>query len=247
MRALILGVGDAFTTRHFGTSALIEAPRGWVLIDCGDLIHRALRAATRRAGWRVDASTIDDIIITHLHGDHCNGLESFGFLRWIQRHGDAGRPRPRLHAARDVAARLWERLAPAMDGRPHADPPRTLDDFFDLRLMSPGRAARMAGLTVRCRYTRHPIATTGLLLGDGRRTLGWSGDTPFDPAHLRWLSRADTIVHEANHGPAHTSIDALNALPRPFRRRLRLIHLPDSFRSRHSDIVVLREGQVLRA
>ncbi len=79
MRALILGIGDAFTRRHFSTSALVEAPGGRVLIDCPDLIHRVLHEATTQAGWSVDASGVDDVILTHLHGDHCNGLESFAF------------------------------------------------------------------------------------------------------------------------------------------------------------------------
>jgi ribonuclease BN (tRNA processing enzyme) len=246
MRALILGVGDAFTARFFCSGALVEGPRGYVLIDCGDLIHRAIRSAARRARWRVDASMIDDIIVTHLHGDHCNGLESFGFMRWLLRARSPDRPRPRLHVTAPVAERLWERLGPAMDGRSHADPPRTLADFFDLRRLRPGVTAHVAGLAVRCRYTRHPIATIGLLLSEGRRTLGWSGDTPFDPAHIRWLSRANLIVHEANHGPAHTHVDALNSLPAELRRRIRLIHLPDNFRPGSTTIRALREGEVLR-
>ncbi len=87
MRVLILGVGDAFTRRYFGSSALIEAPGGYVLLDCPDAIHRCLHEATSRAGWSADASSIDDILLTHLHGDHCNGLESFGFARRILNQG----------------------------------------------------------------------------------------------------------------------------------------------------------------
>jgi ribonuclease BN (tRNA processing enzyme) len=123
MRILIVGVGDAFTRKHFGSSALIETTAAggpspsYVLIDCPDLIHRALHEATARARWTVDASNIHDIIITHLHGDHCNGLESFGFFRRITRvqNPGANTPKPRLHTSAPVAERLWQRLAPAMD------------------------------------------------------------------------------------------------------------------------------------
>ncbi len=73
MRVLILGVGDAFTKIHFGSSALVAGPDGYLLIDCPDLVHRAIHEANRRAGWDVDASKIHDVLITHLHGDHCNG------------------------------------------------------------------------------------------------------------------------------------------------------------------------------
>ncbi len=68
MRVLILGVGDAFTRAHVGSSALVEGPDGYLLIDCPDPVHRALHHASRRAGWDVDASRIHDVLITHLHG-----------------------------------------------------------------------------------------------------------------------------------------------------------------------------------
>ncbi|MHC5004685.1 MAG: MBL fold metallo-hydrolase [Planctomycetota bacterium] len=246
MRALILGIGDAFTARHFGSSALLRAPGGHVLLDCPDLIHRALREATEAAGWRIAADDVHDIILTHLHGDHCNGLESFGFLRRIRRRQDERLPIPRLHTVAPVAERLWERLAPAMDASMDDRPRSTLEDYFDVRLLDPDGVNRVAGLDVWCRATRHPIPTIGLRLADGDGALGWSGDTPFEPAHVEWLAAADLIVHECNRGPAHTTIDDLEALPEDVRSRLRLIHLPDDFDATRTDIPALREGQVLQ-
>lgn len=253
MRVLITGVGDAFTSRHFGSSALIEAPAGYVLVDCPDLIHRALRAATEAAAWTADASAVGDIILTHLHGDHCNGLESFGFFRRRLRQADPGIPRPRLHVIEPTAARLWERLAPAMDDPWGGRKPSTLDNYFDVRVLTPdgsskggaAPAASVAGLSVRCRVTQHVVPTIGLLLSDGARTLGWSGDTAFDEAHIEWLSRADLIVHEAGHGGAHTPIEKLNRLPDGLRAKMRLIHLNDAFDASCTDIRPLREGEVI--
>jgi ribonuclease BN (tRNA processing enzyme) len=246
MNVLILGVGDAFTARHFGSSALIQGPEGPILIDCPDLIHRVLRVGSALSGWTIDAFGVDDIILTHLHGDHCNGLESFAFARWFHRRENPERPLPRLHCAQPVADRLWERLAPAMDGT-HANPdqPRRLEDFFDVRVLDPGSDAQIAGLKVRCRFTLHPVPTIGLKVSDGRHTFGWSGDTPFDPDHVAWLENADLIVHECNRGAAHTPIDDLNALPPRMRKKVRLIHLPDDFDPRCTDIEILEEGQVL--
>jgi ribonuclease BN (tRNA processing enzyme) len=245
MRALVLGVGDAFTRRNFGSSALIEAPDGYVLLDCPDLVHRALHDATSSVGWDADASAIDDIILTHLHGDHCNGLESFGFFRRILRQRDASRPLPRIHTNGPAAGRLWERLAPAMDAAGRETPPRTMQDYFDVHVLEPDRTAAVAGLSVACRFTRHPVATIGLLVSDGKATLGWSSDTPFDEEHIEWLSGADLIVHECNQGPLHTPIAALNALPDELRAKIRLIHLPDDFDQSSTDMKPLREGEVV--
>lgn len=247
MEVLITGVGDAFTRKHFSTSAVIRGPRGLVLLDCPDLIHRVLLEASRRSGWEASADTIDDILLTHLHGDHCNGLESFAFYRKMARLSGKNSVRPRLYCSPPVAKRVWERLAPAMDAS-FVGPGRKakLADFFDLKLLRPGRITRVAGLSVQCRFTGHPVPTLGLKISDGRRKLGWSGDTPFEQAHIDWLSECDCIVHESNHGMAHTPLEKLNALPADLRRRIRLIHLPDDHKARLSDMKPLKQGEVLK-
>lgn len=246
MRVLILGIGDAFTNRGFGSSAVIEGPDGYLLIDCPDLIHRALAEACRTSGWRVDVRDLNDVLLTHLHGDHCNGLESFGFARLVMRLKGTQTALPRLHTHPASAARLWERLAPAMDAPIHkGDPNATLADFYHLHVIDPSRTATIAGLTIRCRYTIHPVPAIGLKISDGRTTLGWSGDTVFEPAHIEWLSEADVIIHEANIGPAHTQIELLNALPERLRRKMRVTHVIDDYDPRSSDIPPLTEGEVL--
>ncbi len=114
-----------------------------------------------------------------------------------------------------------------------------------MRLVEPGAPARVCGLDVECRFTRHPVPTIGLLISDGRTTLGWSGDTSFDAQHIEWLSRADVIVHESNVGPVHTRIEQLEALPADVRRRIRLIHLGDDFDPSTTSLGALEDGMVL--
>ncbi len=258
--ALILGVGDAFTMEHFGSSALLRAPRGYVLVDCPDHALRAIRRASASAGWDVPLTAITDVIVTHLHGDHCNGLEAFLFSQWVAvRNGDRG-ARPRLHTNPLAAGRLWDRLAPAMDTLIGVDRPLMLEDYAELHVLEPVNpfpnthersgagaavAADVAGLSVRCRYTTHHIPTIGLLVSDGSRTLGWSGDTRPDEAHVSWLLEAGLIVHESSPPPAHTPIEWLNALPEATRAKMRLLHLPDGFDRSLSRMPLLREGEVL--
>jgi ribonuclease BN (tRNA processing enzyme) len=131
-----------------------------------------------------------------------------------------------------------------MDGA-HTGQSRTIDDFFDLRILDTESEADILGLRVRCRFTGHPVPTIGLLISDGDRTLGWSGDTPFEQAHIDWLSKADVIVHECNLGSPHTPIEALNALPDALRAKIRLIHLPDDFDESTTDMTPLRHNELL--
>jgi len=245
MRAMIVGIGDAFTAHYFGTSAIVEAPDGLVLIDCPELIHRALREASSASGWTISADVVHDVILTHLHGDHCNGLESFAFHHRIRRlHGESTIV-PRLYAAARVIDRLWERLAPAMDAPMDGDVASTIDDYFEVRELVPGETTTVAGLDVDVRYTIHAVPTIGLRVTLDGATLGWSGDTAFDPAHIDWLADADLIVHECNRGPVHTHLDELEALDDAVRSRIHLIHCPDDFDRASCPFPVLEEGAVL--
>jgi len=251
METLILGIGDAFTRLHFGSSAALRAPGGGVvLIDCPDPIHRVLHAAGETAGgpWRnLRAEAVTDILLTHLHGDHSNGLESFGFYTRILRlkaeqQGTPPLPKPRLWASEFSAQRLWQKLAPAMAGSLG----RTLEDFFEMHPLVPGQVAQVAGLKVECRVTTHPLHCLGFRIThpDGG-TLGWSGDTGFEEAHVMWLAKAQVVVHEANHPPAHSDIKELMKLPEEIQRKLRLIHLSDGFDASAFGLRALKEGEVI--
>ena len=238
MDFLVLGIGDAFSARHFGSAAVLLAPGGHVLIDAPDGLMRALALASASAGVAMGPHTIDDILLTHLHGDHCNGLEAFGFWRWLEWRR-SGRPLPRLHTTAQAAERLWQRLAPAMDQGGSAN----LADYFELRVLPKTMAAEVAGLSIRHRMGRHTVPCCGFLISDGRRTLGWSGDTTWDPGHVEWLSEADFVVHETSPAPAHTPIEYLNALPEALRAKMALIHMQDEFDPASTPIRLLREGE----
>lgn len=247
MHVLILGVGDAFTRTHYGSSALVRAPGGFLQIDCPDPIHRVIREAAEPNGWNVGVDTIDDILITHLHGDHCNGVESVGFWRYVLRAQGKQSHLPRLHATRAVVDRLWPRLAPAMDTLIGLARPARLEDYFDIRLLNPdGRTEHdIAGLRVRARTTTHYIPTVGVLVSDGHKTFGWSGDSRFEQAHIDWLDQADLIVHEANFPPAHTTLNELAALPDRIKAKMRLVHLADDQDAAPFGLKALNEGDLL--
>lgn len=199
-----------------------------------------MRSASERSGWTVDLGSVQDVIITHLHGDHCNGLEALGFFQWIARRTHPAPP-PRLHMGPGAAARIWERLAPAMDQNGMA----TLADYFELHVLHPDLPARIAGLEVETRPTKHPIPTTALRFTNGLRRFGWSADTPWDPDLMQWLSECDLFVHETSAPPAHTPLSELNRLPKAIRSKMLLSHIPDDFDPAGTDIAALTEGEVL--
>jgi ribonuclease Z len=69
LRIIPLGTSAGRPTLRRGASALALAAEGsWVLCDCGE----GAQLAAQRAG--LSLSRLDAVLITHLHGDHFNGL-----------------------------------------------------------------------------------------------------------------------------------------------------------------------------
>ena len=103
MRLIPLGTSAGRPTLLRGASALAVATEGaWVLCDCGE----GAQIQAIRAG--LSLSRLDAVLITHLHGDHFNGLP--GLLGTL---GLEGRERPIAVAGPRGIAALLETLARA--------------------------------------------------------------------------------------------------------------------------------------
>ncbi|OGQ78065.1 MAG: hypothetical protein A2289_21250 [Deltaproteobacteria bacterium RIFOXYA12_FULL_58_15] len=238
----VLGVGDTFSEVYYPTALLLFCEGVYLAIDCPDRYRAVLRDFRKISGRQIQVQEINDFIVTHVHGDHMNGLEGVGFFC----HATAS-ARPRLHMLPDVARDLWGRLAGGMgslwDGERHH--PMALTDYFQPMPLYTDDAVNIGPFNVQARYTRHHIPATVLLINAGGQTVGFSGDTSFDPNLIHFVKDADLIIHETNFGPAHTSIDDLLALPQPIRSKLRLIHYPDGMDLRDALLPLLTQGEII--
>lgn len=98
----ILGCGSALpTTRHNASSQVIRIGNKLFMIDCGEGTQLQLRKG------HIHFSFINNIFISHLHGDHC-----FGLIGLISTFGLLGRTAP-LHIYADP--KLEELLNPHLD------------------------------------------------------------------------------------------------------------------------------------
>lgn len=238
-----IGVGDTFSDRNTTASLLLESRGFRLAIDCPDRFRGALRAAGERCGRELALPTIDHVLITHVHGDHMNGLEGVAFWKRF-----AEGKRVDLVASPEVREVIWDqRLRAPMetlwDGQAHRQ--LTFDDYFQHTPLAWTDRVEVGPFAIQAYRTRHHVPTSALLIQAGGRRLGYSSDTAFDPDLIRFLAEADLVIHETNYGPAHTAYADLLTVPAEIRGRMRLIHYPDTFDADGSEIAVLREGDVL--
>jgi ribonuclease BN (tRNA processing enzyme) len=248
VRLIPLGVGDAFTARHYTTCLALGVDDSWLLIDCPHPVRKMWREASLSAlGEPLDLDRVVGVAITHLHADHASGLEDFAyFTHFVLKRRATWLAHP------DASAHLWDGLLSAGMGRTRLTPEgvstrRKLADYVDLIPLSTSKPVEFGPFSIECRPTMHSIPTTAFRIRASGRTFAFSADTAHDPSLIDWLGHADLIVHEAttlDESPVHTPYARLAALPEALRGKMRLSHLPDDFDAASSAIETLREGRL---
>ena len=190
------------TARYGGNTACVE-----VRSDDGTLVVLDAGTGIQRLGNELEGQLGRiDILLTHLHMDHIQGL---GFFAPIFRRGCEihiwGPPSPTLH----LRARLTRYLSPPLF------PIRLRDlranfEFHD----APLEPFAIGPFTVKADEVIHPGATLGYRLSENGRSLAYLSDHEpalaadngqTDPTWMSGLSLArgaDVLIHDAQYTPA---------------------------------------------
>ena len=179
------------------------------------------------------------VFLTHVHADHDGGLVE-KLVSGSQTRVIASDPvfRAFVEKARLVTGHDFE--------REHLVTHIAANPGTRVRIEVAGDFAQL-----ETRWNLHPIPTNGFKLTFSGRTLGYSGDTQYDPAMLEDLRRrgklpethfqdlmyffwtpdgeptVDLLYHEAGIPPIHTDKEALRALPDAITSRMSLVHIAD--------------------
>ncbi len=244
---LIGGVGDAFSLQHYGTHFVLRHDDFVLAIDCPDHFRRALSEHPFSPDEKpLDVDDLDALHLTHLHGDHVNGLE----MTLAYRAMALNQPPLPLYGIAEVVDDLWPRrleisLGRAYDGQDWS----TIDRqrYFDLHRLSVDETNRLGPFEIELRLTKHHLPTTAMRISDGEVTMAYSCDTAFDVDLIDWLAEdSDIIFHECTFGAAHTQLFDLQKLDESIRNKLVLVHYSDQLIGMDTgDLQMARQGQVV--
>lgn len=181
-----IGSGDAFGSGgRLQTCLLVDAPDVRYLIDCGSSSMVGL------AAQGIDPDSIDAIVLSHFHGDHCGGVSFLLFhAMTVSRRARplliAGPPGTQAHVAR-----LTEILFP---GSARLRPRFPLD-YVEVE---PGCTRPAGKLTIRSWPAVHTPETrpTIVRVEVASRAIVYTGDTAWTPAIEEACDGADLLVAE---------------------------------------------------
>jgi ribonuclease BN (tRNA processing enzyme) len=182
MRLTVLGCAGSFPGPNSACSAyLVEADGFRLMMDFGT---GSLSALQRYA----TLTSIDAILLSHLHADHMFDACSYIVVR---RYAPDG-PYPTLPLYAPAGAK--ERLASAY-GSPDEGP---LDDVYEFHTLRPGTLS-IGPFEIAAERVNHPVETFGFRLEHGGRVLAYSADTGMCDSLLRLAHNADVFLCEASY------------------------------------------------
>lgn len=163
------------------------------MLDCGPGIATALSAAG-------GAVSLDAIVISHLHPDHCYDLLPIGTA---MRRVTGSAPLP-LHAPAGTRDML-RKLARVFPLGPAAGRGIAFHDAFALSEYQPGDEVHIGDCTLTMHLLRHAVPNCGIRITAGQATMAYTGDTgPTDAARLL-ADGAGLLLAEATLADTDTS------------------------------------------
>ncbi|MEM5794011.1 MAG: MBL fold metallo-hydrolase [Candidatus Aenigmatarchaeota archaeon] len=241
MEIFVLGSGNAYSEKRNPTSFVINSSGKYTLVECPSMLRKILREFRERSGKKLGIEEINDVIVTHLHGDHSNGLEAFGFWKHF-----VEKKKPNIYSIKEVFEDLWENKLKASMQRIYTEnfslEKVSLDFYFQTKILEFGKINEVNNLKVEIKRTKHVVPCFAIKVNG---ILGYSSDTSFDPELIEFLSPCRMIIHEVGPG-IHTDYKELIRLPKHIKEKIYLAHLDDDFNTIRSELKILEEGLVYR-
>jgi len=220
--------------------SIVQSNNYNLAVECPHPYIRILNDARKINKDVLELKDINDFIITHLHSDHCGGLETLGFYKKF------------VENKKLIVRMNWNdtqnhrnMVYPSMGTTLINDAIIKLDnyDYFEYRPIGENNPVKCGPFKIKSEITEHYVASHAVIIRKENKSLGFSGDTKFDRNVLEWLGKTDFILHETGPTPGHTPLENLSSLPMELKRKIRLIHYSDDIDT--NDFKLAKEGETI--
>lgn len=228
MKLVFLGSGSAFTMQNRQSNMMVEINGRKLLIDAGSDIRFSLKLM----GYTF--KDVNELYISHLHDDHCGGMEWLGFITYFT----PGVDRPKLHLSKNLVAPLWNTCLSggmaSLQGQI-----ATLDTYYNVNPVEANGGFTFEETFFQLVQTIHIMdgfsfsPSYGLIFkaSDGRRVY-LTTDTQFCPNQIMdFYKMSDVIFQDCETSPFKSGVHAhytdLKTLPPEIRARMWLYHFND--------------------
>jgi ribonuclease BN (tRNA processing enzyme) len=231
VRVDILGSGNAFSDGGRNHSAyLIKSPRGSLLLDCGPTTLASMKR------HNLSTEPINQVLISHLHGDHTAGLPFF-FLEYI--HIEP-RSRPLVIAGPKGTEENIRSLYQAMYPDACDEPLPYHLVFFEAIPSYPLWFGDIEILPFQAPHQKQPISLGFVLRVDGRKIV-YTGDSGWTEDFVKYTQGADLFICECSFFETRLSThldypQIMENLSRIKAKRIVLTHLGQEVLSRRNEI-----------
>ncbi|WP_162264215.1 cyclic nucleotide-degrading phosphodiesterase [Mycobacterium sp. Root265] len=190
MRVTVLGCSGSVVGPDSPASGylLTEPDTAPMVLDFGGGVLGALQR-------HADPGAVN-VLLSHLHADHC--LDMPGLFVWRRYHPNPPEGRALLFGP----THTWERLGAASS--PEGGEVDDISDIFEVQSWVDGRAVKLGALTVEPRLVCHPTESYGMRFTDRDGvTFAYSGDTGICDAVVELARGVDVFLCEASwtHSP----------------------------------------------
>lgn len=228
MNLKFLGTGSAFTLNNYQTNAILNHNYKNLLIDCGTDIRFSLRDS------KMSYKDIDAVYISHLHADHCGGLEYLGFCTYF----DSSCNRPLLYIDESLVDQLWNTLKAGMgilDSKV-----ASINDYFQVESIPSSNVFTWNSIQFNTVQANHVVNAFTTMYTYGLRWTTLIGNNilftsdcncmPEFPL-MEQYKNADIIFHDCSTlyvSDVHTHFDDLKKLPDDIKHKMHLCHYHDN-------------------
>lgn len=221
----MLGVGHSEAMEHWNTNAMITVDGQRLLIDAGYTIKFALHQQ------RLTFADIDAVFITHVHADHCFGLERIAYECRFRY-----RKKPTLYLAPGIYEELWGQTLKGVMGQV-GEGSASLEDFFHIVQLN-SEAFEYHGVRLVYFQNRHTPGKPSYGLWINERLL-FSGDTRPIPDIVKRFN-PEIILHDgtlSEWNPVHASLsELLDSYPAAVRQRMYLMSYEDHWEESQNQV-----------